>query len=444
MKQNILLVALLGTIASAACAQDATYDARSLGMGGAGVASANSLNAIYQNPATLAALPNEKFAFEIPIISIRLLDADNLQKDIDPLNQNANALSNALTTFQNQLTAYQNAVAVNPAASTAALQTSAVAAGNAINNFDGSLNTVNNKSLGGSLFGGTMIAAPRSSFSFALMLDAHAEFGAKFNYDPNDSGIVTGLATAMITCGNAVGTQAQIAAACQTAGNGVGAGGKITLGPNSTTGMSIRGAMMKEVGISVARHIDNWSDLDVGITPKFIQLTSYDYVADAQSGNSKVTLSSGEKKDSLFTIDLGAAKTFDLNKDSAVKTGLVVKNVLPKTATTVNGNEIRIAPQLTAGVAYTRSWFTGTADLDVLKNKAMLQGFSNDSQYLRLGTELNAWGFAQFRLGYRHDLAGNYPDLPSVGVGLFHVFDLSVAAVGKKEAAAALQFGIRF
>ena len=222
----------------------------------------------------------------------------------------------------------------------------------------------------------------------------------------------------------------------------MGAGGQIN---GLTSSFNVRGVVLKEVGVTAARHIDNWDDIDLGITPKFIQLTSYDFSTAAQSGNAKVnSLSDGEKKDSLFTIDLGAARSFKLDKDSNVKTGLVVKNLLPKTATTVLGNEIKIAPQLTAGVAYARSWFIGTADLDVIRNKAMIAGFSKDSQYLRLGTELNAWGFAQFRLGYRHDLAGNYPDLPSVGVGLFHVLDLSVAAVGKKEAAAALQFGIRF
>ena len=85
MKHKIILAALLGAMTSA-YAQDFTYDARSLGMGGAGVASANSLNAIYQNPAALASLPNEKFAFEIPIISARLLDADSLSSNLDTVN----------------------------------------------------------------------------------------------------------------------------------------------------------------------------------------------------------------------------------------------------------------------------------------------------------------------------------------------------------------------
>ncbi|MDP2759131.1 MAG: hypothetical protein Q8O64_01815, partial [Sideroxyarcus sp.] len=148
--------------------------------------------------------------------------------------------------------------------------------------------------------------------------------------------------------------------------------------------------------------------------------------------------------ETMFTFDLGASRTIKTDGGNVVKTGLVAKNILSRKATTILGNEVEIAPQLTAGVAYGGSWYTTTADLDLLKNKAVLKGLNKDAQYLRVGAELDAWGWAQFRLGYRHDLAGNYDGLPSVGVGLFHVLDLSVAAVGKKEAAVAMQLGIRF
>ena len=206
----------------------------------------------------------------------------------------------------------------------------------------------------------------------------------------------------------------------------------------------MRGVVLKEVGLTAARHFADWGDVDLGITPKFINLSTYDFSSNAKSGNSNTSLNNNETKETMFTFDLGASRTTRTEGGNLFRMGLVAKNIVGKKTKTFLNNDVEIAPQLIAGVAYAGSWFTTTADLDVLKNKSMLVGMNPDARYLRLGAELDAWGWAQFRLGYRHDLAGNYDGLPSVGVGLFHVLDLSVAAVGKKEAAVAMQLGIRF
>jgi hypothetical protein len=42
----------------------------------------------------------------------------------------------------------------------------------------------------------------------------------------------------------------------------------------------------------------------------------------------------------------------------------------------------------------------------------------NKSQYLALGTELNAWDWMQVRLGYRANLKDSKRNIPSVGLGL--------------------------
>ncbi len=418
MKKRILFLALIGAMSSA-LAQDATYDARSLGMGGVGVAAANGLNAAYQNPSLLSGLPKEKVTVEFPIVAVRLLDEGELKNNLDTLNINATTMNNALSAFD-----------LNP---TPANATQASAA---INNFSNSLDLVSGKSLTGSLFGGTMLAIPRSNFAFALKLDGRAEFGGLFNYSTADRGLVTGLATNLSSC--AGGTTAS----CTAASGQVGANGTIT---GLTSDFQVRGAVIGEVGLTAARHFDNLAGVDLGITPKFMRITSFDMSAGAQSGSASATSRSGNQKtDSAFNLDLGASKLFKNKYGHNVRTGLVAKNIISKSVKTALGNAIEIAPQVTAGVAYGTDWFTGSADLDVIKNKPLVAGMTKESQFVRLGAEFDAKGWAQLRVGYRHDLSGNYAGLPSVGVALFHVVDLSIAYANKKEAAAALQFGFHF
>lgn len=433
MKRKLLLAALLGAMSSAH-ALDTTYDARSLGMGGTGAASANSLNAAYQNPAALANLPDEDFVLALPVLSLRLLDADGLVDDLKTLDSRAQTLSSALTRFQGD-------VNNNNIAGLLGVGGSADGASKALNDFNSTIALTSNKSLAGAGFVGVLLGIPSSKFSFALATDVRAEVNGFFNYTTADQTQISSIITDLGSCGSDPVTNIT---------NCTNVTGQIINGQFNTltSSLNVRGIVLQEAGITMARHFADWGDIDLGITPKFINFASYDFSINAQSQNSNITLKDGEKKETMFTFDLGAARSVQTDGGNIFKTGLVAKNILSKKTKTVLGNDIEIAPQLITGVAYGGSWFTTTADLDILKNKSMLKGLNKDAKYLRLGAEIDAWGWAQLRAGYRHDLAGNYDGQPSVGLGLFHVFDLSVAMVGQKdapkEAAVAAQLGIRF
>ena len=418
MKKRIMFVALLSTMSSA-YSQDGAVDPRSIGMGGAGVAAANGLNAVYQNPSALAGLPKEKFALEAPF-SLRLLDEGDLTKNLDTLNINANNLSRAMASFQ-----------------TSPTQVNAGLAASALTNFGNSMGLVSQKSLMGSIYGGALLALPKPTFAFALKLDAKAEFGGVFNYANSDQIQINSLASSLNAC--------SLNAANCTPLTGVGPNGQIT---NLASDYKIRGVVIGEVGVTAARHIDDWAGIDLGITPKLMKITSFDMISGAQSGNASATSKSGnQKNDSAFNLDLGVSKQYTSDKGNVVKTGVVVKNMFSKTIKTALGNTIDIAPQVTVGGAYGTGWFTGTMDVDVIKNKALVAGFTKESQFVRLGAEFDAKGWAQVRVGYRHDLAGNYAGLPSIGLGLnLKVLsaDLSLAAAGKKEVVAAFQVGTHF
>jgi hypothetical protein len=206
--------------------------------------------------------------------------------------------------------------------------------------------------------------------------------------------------------------------------------------------------MLADVGVSVARHFDELGGVDIGITPKFIKITSFESSKNIDSGNASTSSTSGNKKsESHFSFDVGASKLFQTEAGHNVTTGLVIKNVVSKSLKTALGNAIEIAPQVTAGAAYGTGWFTGTADVDLIKNKAVITSLTKESQFVRLGAEFDAKGWAQIRLGYRHDLTGSYAGLPSIGLGLnlkILNLDATLAAVDKKELVAAIQIGTHF
>lgn len=442
MKKSALYVSVACLFATSVYAQDQTYDTRSLAMGGTGAAIANTRNAAFLNPGVLAS-KDDKFALEFPMISARALDAGDLQNDASTLQTDANNLTTSLTNFQNAM----NTLQANPTAGNAsAAQAASLAAGTSLNTFNSSINKVSGKALTGSVFAGTMLAIPSQKFAFALMLDGRAELGAQFNYAAADNATVTSLATAMTNCGNAVGTAAQIQTACQTAANGVGAGGQVN---GMQSQLVARGVVAKDVGITMARHFESLADTDIGITPKFTQLRTFDISSAAQSGNGISTNNgaNNEKSSSVFNFDIGALKSISKSESSEIKAGVVVKDVLSRTVQTVLGNDIAIKPRATVGIGYLTKLVNAGIDVDVTTNKPMIAGFGADSQFVRLGAEFDAWKWAQVRIGYRHDLKGNYKGLPSFGLGLspfgVHV-DLSVAAASKNEVAAAIQTGFHF
>jgi hypothetical protein len=416
-----LTCAVLYLISASAHAQDETFDPRSLAMGGAGVATADMSNAAFHNPAMLASsAPSQHIALEFPIYAMRVIDPYDLQNDTGKLSINANNFTLAMNNFD--------------ASKTIA---NAHAASVALSEFNRSLVTINHKTMTGNGLIGTMLALPNSYFAVSLYVDARADIAGQFNYAPNDQITLNNLAKNLAACNaTPTGYAACMAAVAATPG------GKIT---GLQSQLLVRGIFAKDLGIAAAHHFEDVLGLDVGVVPKITQFSSYDYTARAQS-NSKISLSHGKQDFSMVNFDFGVAKSFHVDT-SDIKVGLAMKNLLPQHFTTVLHNRIDISPQATLGASLVTNLTTTGIDLDVIPNKAMLVGLSKDSQYLRVGTEFDAWRWAQIRIGYRHDLKRNFPNLPSIGLGFspfgLH-FDFSLAAANKSEIAVSLQTGAHF
>ncbi len=439
MKKGVFAAAAFVMACGTAVAQDYTYDPRSLGMGGTGVATSNPGMAAFHNAAMLTS-PKDKndddFALEMPVIGLRVQDENNMRSDISSLKNNGNSLTNAATAFQNALAQYN---ATPNATTQAALQTAAQNTATALTAFNNSLIGIDHKTITGNGLIGLLLAVPSAKHGVSFYTSERVELGAQFNFAATDQGTISTLTTNLASC--AAGTVTN----CQAAGTGFNANGQVN---NLASNLFVRGVRVKDFGMAYARQFDSLGGLDIGIVPKISQFTTYDFSLAAQN-NPGLALNQGVKGYTAFNLDFGVAKTYATEGGNQVVAGVAVKDVMSKSFVTVLGNTVDVKPRATAGIALNTKLTTLAFDMDLIANQPMISGLVKDSQFMRIGAEFDAWGWAQVRVGYRHDLKGNYVGLPSLGLGLspfggvIHI-ELSAAYASQKEGAISAQLGIRF
>jgi len=221
---------------------------------------------------------------------------------------------------------------------------------------------------------------------------------------------------------------------------------------NLQSKINIRSVAKAETGISVAREVTiREQSLAIGLSPKIVKVLMFDVVADVDS-NATLTGDDYRAEYTNFNFDLGIAK----NYKNGWRGGFVVKNVIPysydfKRAPTAGatpvptGVKMKLRPQARVGVSHANTWSTVALDVDITRNDPA--GLEDKSQYIALGGELDAFGWAQIRAGYRADLVNSARNVASLGLGLamFKVVHVDIAAAGNKnEVGASFQFGVHF
>lgn len=173
---------------------------------------------------------------------------------------------------------------------------------------------------------------------------------------------------------------------------------EVTLGsgvdfPNQFGNLSV-GAVGKAQYILVFGEVLEFDDIE-NIDASFIQENTETYV----TGN----------------IDLGVSQTFDQLGAGTVAVGAVVKDVIPQTFESGDGREIEINPKVRAGISHYTPYSLVSVDIDVTENEPV--GFGVPTRYLALGMELDAFGWAQVRAGFRNNLAVDDASVVSGGLG---------------------------
>lgn len=417
-----------------------SFDPRSMAMGGAGVAVGDAGMAPFFNPALLTVTREEDdFSLDFPIIGVRAYDPSNFKTSLDNFQKGdyVNTLQTSINTYNtNQNSANLNAVANN------------------ISTLSTQFATLSDKPIQAELGAGMVVGIPSKSFGGAFYVNGWGAVGGVIKYRDNQTlqdfvAATTTVNNAVTACGATVNTSPACLAALTTLAADpsvqqyfvVNTAGTPTVTSNFNTNtnlkssVDIRGVGLAEVGLALSREFGAgdaaWG---LGITPKMVKVNLYEYTASVNSGNtSNATGSDYTAKYSHVNFDIGLAK----NYGNGWRTGFVVKNVIPHTYDFKNaptpgatplptGNSINLKPQARIGGSHTTSWSTVALDLDLTTNDPA--GLENKSQYLALGVELNAWDWAQVRVGYRANLKDSARNVPSVGLGLapFGVLHLDV------------------
>lgn len=178
-----------------------------------------------------------------------------------------------------------------------------------------------------------------------------------------------------------------------------------------------------------------WSGrrFSVGLSPKLhsIDVTNYGVgVSDFEEGEALDDLQDGQfqERSTDFNADFGLAVAIDEN----AMIGLSVQNIFREDYPTVMTLDreftytVRAKPTL--GVALREAGFTFTADADLYPTSQFEE--IDDSQFVRMGFEYDAAGWAQLRAGFAHDLRDSRADTFSFGFGVAAGSAIQFDAVG--------------
>ncbi len=324
-----------------------SFDARSVGMGGTGVASSKLASAAYSNPALVSQpIGDDNFQLLLPVVGVNVNDPQGLIDDIDAFNI---AVDN-----QDALTASEI------------------------------LARSLDKPLTVSAYAGTALGFTVDTFSLVFL------YNKQYIADLHTAGIGFGAYL--------VGTGAELTA------------------------------------IGVAVPIFTTENFKLGITPKVVDVVSFDYqelLIDV-NGNSNIGNSGlGEKRHGTsLNLDVGIAYDF---KNGFVL-GVVARNLKSQEYTTILNNKIKLEPQTRAGIAYNGEWFTIAADADLNENNPI--SFGEKTRLITLGAELNFLDWMAIRIGYQKNTASDIEgSMKSIGLG-FTPFGvgIDISAIGNEHA----------
>lgn len=198
-----------------------------------------------------------------------------------------------------------------------------------------------------------------------------------------------------------------------------------------------------EFGIAFAKNVViAGQDISLGLSPKYQQLRTY---------SDRVTVEDFDLEDydqseinkTAFNLDLGAA----WHKDNW-RVAFAIRDLFAQEIdTAVSGYTYELNPQATLGFAYLSRFFTAAIDADLTK-QTRYSNIDDDTQFVRLGIEGNAWDWLQLRAGYQIDTQNTLEDTVTAGIGIspFDVLNIDLAGsyAGDNEFGASANLAFTF
>lgn len=361
-----LAIGLSVATTSALASPQQFMSSRSFAMAGTGVAVSSPVEATAKNPALMAGSQHEwsdDFGLILPSVNARAADEEETVDQVDDIQDTIDALEVAINNTDQ-----------------AEAQKQAGILRDQLQAFDRDTVRVNAGL-------GLALAFPRKDLSVGVFTNGNLTATVRGEYDQDDD------------------------ATLQAIENGA-------LVPGATDNLESRGKVLAsavaEVGIAFAREFElsNGEKLQLGVSPKYVNLQTFQYT-ETVSGFEDDDFDSDESQTdkSGFNLDLGAAYSFGEKQEWTV--GAALKNLIPMELDSAAsrpalGEEVRtlkLDPMLTVGIAHRSDYHVVTAEVDLTKKEAF--GYEDDTQWLAVGAEFDAWRYAQLRVGVRQNLASN-------------------------------------
>ena len=242
------------------------FDPRSLAMGGTGVASGDASNASHYNPALLATThEDDDFNLVIPTVTVGISDPNDLEDAMDNYD-NANyetALDSAIVTYNNST-------------DVAEFKSNATDLAVATQNIKDGINTLSNKSLVINANAGVLLAIPSKSVAVSVYTSGRVVGGANLAISTADNALLQDYIDTLACIALPATDTLDEIIACDpnssdpTATDVLNDADGTFISTNTantlTSTANIRGAVISEVGVSLAHQFESLGGLAIGIT----------------------------------------------------------------------------------------------------------------------------------------------------------------------------------
>ena len=388
-------------------------DPYSFSMGGTGVASGTSANAGNYNPALLATFErDDRYSMQLPL-GIRKYDQDKVHDD--------------LAGYQDRLLEYNYNTALNNFKLASADDDNVdlsdelgAVEEHGIELFT-QLSRLGEKPMHREFLGGVVVGIPHDKVAMSLIVDVRVVGGAVINVTDNDLD--------------------ELERVINAANQGTLSSAETFDSSQFTSAMNGRGVTMTEFKLAMAQERKFLGyEMAVGVTPKYIKATTFDYATPGNLDSADFDSSLGQWDSDAIDVDVGVAKRYG----SGWSTGFTITNLIGQKYDTVLGNQIKVNPQARLGVSHSTQWTLVAIDLDL--NEANAVGFHSATQYVAIGAELDVFDMVDLRIGYRHNMSDTATSLATTGIGM-EVFgaqlDMALGA-NEDEIAVSAQLGFSF
>ncbi|MFD2179779.1 conjugal transfer protein TraF [Veronia pacifica] len=389
MKKQQLAVALSLAFASAPSIALDGSDARSIAMGGTGVASANHLTAAFYNPAQMTKFDqSDDFGLLLPALNVSLHGTKDIYTDVEHFIDADKQLGKDFTTGFDATEAQRE-------------------------NWIDALKKLDDAAVEANLGLGFAITVPNNTLSVNLFSKTATATKLSLHIDESDLDITNKRD-----------------------------------GDTMASTANLRAGMVTEVGLAMARNVTlPYLDekISLGISPKIQKVVSYNlYDRIVELGSDEFKLPSDYNETTVFNTDIGVS----YRPYESLTVGLSGVNLISQQVASPNINghvsTFMVEPEFTVAAAYDNGWFMAALDVDLNESKQ----FDNTqgTQYARLGMELDAFNWAQLRVGYSAGMTEKSTNQVTAGFGLSPfgslALDLAAKYGSETDMGVALEFSL--